>query len=73
MAQYLTLPSKNLFVVPEGISDAEACFAEPVAAACRVVEQRVPRAADSVAVIGDGKLGLLLAQVLAIHNYKVRV
>ena len=41
MAQRCTLPAENLFPVPEELSDQEACFAEPLAAACRVVEQQV--------------------------------
>jgi threonine dehydrogenase-like Zn-dependent dehydrogenase len=41
MAEYVTLPRENLFTVPEELTDAEACFAEPLAAACRVVEQKV--------------------------------
>lgn len=40
-AEYLTLPVDNLHVVPESISDQEACFVEPLAAACRIAEQQV--------------------------------
>ncbi|KXZ48894.1 hypothetical protein GPECTOR_24g183 [Gonium pectorale] len=69
LAQYLTLPAENLHAVPEALSDVEAAFAEPLAAACRITEQGLPRqpATDRVAVIGDGKLGLLVGQVLAGH------
>lgn len=71
MAQYLTLPAVNLHVVPDSLSDAEAAFCEPLAAACRIVEQglveRGPGAEQRVAVLGDGKLGLLVAQVLALE------
>ncbi|TYZ68904.1 hypothetical protein PybrP1_010973 [[Pythium] brassicae (nom. inval.)] len=63
-AEYATLPLANLHVVPECVVDAHAVFAEPLAAACRVVEQQVIRRGDRVAVLGDGKLGLLVAEVL---------
>jgi threonine dehydrogenase-like Zn-dependent dehydrogenase len=43
LAEYCTLPAENLLLVPEGLSDQEACFAEPLAAACRIVEQQVRR------------------------------
>ncbi len=41
MAEYLTLPVANLHLVPDQITDKEACFAEPLAAACRIAEQQV--------------------------------
>ena len=41
MAEYLTLPVANLHRVPDEVPDQEACFAEPLAAACRVAEQQV--------------------------------
>lgn len=41
MAEYCSLPAENLYIVPDDISDAEAAFAEPLAAACRIVEQQV--------------------------------
>lgn len=63
-AEFITLPLANLHVVPDSVVDAHAVFAEPLAAACRVVEQRVIAREDRVAVLGDGKLGLLVAEVL---------
>jgi threonine dehydrogenase-like Zn-dependent dehydrogenase len=63
-AEYLTLPLANLFAVPDGVSDAAATFCEPVAAACRIVEQGLIAPGDRVAIVGDGKLGLLIAEVL---------
>jgi len=63
-AEFLKLPLVNLLPVPDEISDAQAVFTEPLSAACGVLE-RVPVSPDTrVAVIGDGKLGLLCAQVL---------
>ncbi|CAN0001671.1 unnamed protein product, partial [Hapterophycus canaliculatus] len=64
-AEYLTLPCRNLHVVPDNVSDAAAVFAEPLAAACRIVEQDLVPAEANAAVIGDGKLGLLVSEVLA--------
>jgi threonine dehydrogenase-like Zn-dependent dehydrogenase len=64
-AEYVTLPVANLHVLPPAIDDVRACFVEPVAAACEVLEQITVMPRDRVAVLGDGKLGLLVAQALA--------
>jgi alcohol dehydrogenase len=64
LAEYLTLPTRNLHRVPEAVSDAQAVFVEPLAAACEITDRVHIRPTDRVAVIGDGKLGLLCAQVL---------
>jgi len=65
MAEYLTLPLSNLHVVPDHVSDEVACFAEPLAAACRIVEQKLINfQEDAIAILGDGKLGLMIAEVL---------
>ncbi len=72
-AEYLTLPTANLFPLPSSIPDEHAVFTEPIAAACEILEQiRFPRAAR-VAVLGDGKLGLLIAQVLHLHGLDVKL
>ena len=63
-AEYITLPIQNLYVVPESISDAHAVFVEPIAAAYRIVEQNIIQKNDKICIIGDGKLGLLTAEVL---------
>jgi threonine dehydrogenase-like Zn-dependent dehydrogenase len=65
-AEYLTLPVRNLHRVPDTISDEEAVFTEPLAAALEILEQVHLRPTDRVVVLGDGKLGLLVAQVLAL-------
>ncbi len=65
-AGYLTLPVRNLHAVPEILPDDAAVFTEPLAAACEILEQVHVRPSDRVVVIGDGKLGLLCAQVLAL-------
>lgn len=66
LAEYLTLPLVNLHAVPPGLPDEVAVFTEPLAAACEILEQVHIRPTDRVVVIGDGKLGLLCAQVLAL-------
>jgi len=64
-AERLWLPTVNLHRVPDAVSTEDAVFVEPLAAACEILEQvRVEPGADRVAVLGDGKLGLLIAQVL---------
>jgi threonine dehydrogenase-like Zn-dependent dehydrogenase len=65
-AEFLKLPTENLFAVPENVPDEHAVFTEPLAAACGVLERAKIDRSDRVAVIGDGKLGLLCAQVLAL-------
>lgn len=64
-AEYLTLPVVNLFIVPDAISTEHATFVEPLAAACRIVEQGLLQPQHRTCVLGDGKLGLLIAEVLA--------
>lgn len=72
-AEYLTLPEENLRLVPASIPDEEAVFTEPIAAACEILDQvRFPKQAP-VAVLGDGKLGLLIAQVLHLHGLKIHL
>jgi threonine dehydrogenase-like Zn-dependent dehydrogenase len=72
-AEYLTLPLVNLHAVPEALADEEAVFTEPLAAACEILEQIHLRPTDHVIVLGDGKLGLLCAQVLALTGCKLTV
>lgn len=63
-AEYLTLPAANLHHMPDAIDDRAAVFVEPVAAACRIFEQVRVAPESRVAVIGDGRMGLLVAQVV---------
>ncbi len=70
-SEYFTLPERNLRPTPGGVSTERAVFTEPLAAACEILEQvRLPKGAE-VAVLGDGKLGLLAAQALAIHGARI--
>ena len=64
-AEFLKLPLNNLLPVPEDIPDQWAVFTEPLAAACGILERASITEDTRVAVIGDGKLGLLCAQVVA--------
>ncbi len=72
-AEYLTLPIANLHAVPDSVSDEVAVFTEPLAAACEIVQQMHVRPTDRVVVVGDGKLGLLCAQVLALSGCDLTV
>jgi alcohol dehydrogenase len=63
-AEYVALPEVNLHGVPGEITDQTAVFTEPVAAACEILEQMTIAPGTRIAVIGDGRLGLLVAQVL---------
>lgn len=64
LADYLLLPQANLYAVPDAVPDEAAVFVEPLAAACEILEQVHLRPTDRVVVLGDGKLGLLVAAVL---------
>ena len=69
--EFLTLPERNLHRVPREIPPRQAVFVEPLAAACEILDQvRIPRGA-TVAVLGDGKLGLADRQVLQAHGAEV--
>jgi len=70
-AEFLRLPAVNLIPVPQRIPDEHAVFTEPLAAACGILERATIARSDRVAVIGDGKLGLLCAQVVALTGASV--
>lgn len=63
-AEYLALPLENLHLVPRNVSDEKAVFVEPLAAACRILEQIPIASFREAAVLGDGKLAQLIARVL---------
>lgn len=63
-AEYLALPLENLHVVPDRVSDEQAVFVEPLAAACEILEQVDGEQFERAAVLGDGKLAQLVARVL---------
>lgn len=70
-AEFLNLPAGNLLEVPAEITDEQAVFTEPLAAAYGITEQVEISADTRVGVIGDGKLGNLCAQSLALQSRKV--
>ena len=82
-AEFLQLPNVNLLLVPDNIADEHAVFTEPLAAACGILERVKFSNNDRIAVIGDGKLGILCAQVVALtgahvvligkHSSKLRI
>lgn len=70
-AEFLQLPSQNLIEVPDNVTDEQAVFAEPLAAAYGITEQVEIAPETRVVVIGDGKLGLLCAMSLALKSQNV--
>jgi len=72
-ADSLLIPEANLHEVPAHVSDEEAVFVEPLAAACRIPEQIALNGGERVTILGDGRLGNLCAQVLGSHGCDVRV
>ena len=63
-AEFLSLPATNLHEVPDAVTDEQAVFVEPLAAACRIFEQVTLDPGGRVAVVGDGRMGLLVSQVI---------
>jgi threonine dehydrogenase-like Zn-dependent dehydrogenase len=70
-AELLVAPIANLHAVPDELADEDAVFVEPLAAAYEIVEQVKPAPGSEALVLGDGKLGLLVAQVLAAEGCRV--
>jgi len=70
-AEYVSVPVANLHVVPENVTDEEAVFTEPLAAAFEMLTQIELNPGDDVLVLGDGKLGNLCAQVLRLTGAKI--
>ena len=70
-AEYVAVPSENLHAVPDCVTDEEAVFTEPLAAAFEILTQIQLNPDDDVLVLGDGKLGNLCAQALRLTGAKV--
>jgi len=70
-AEFLTLPAPNLLEVPDAVTNEQAVFAEPLAAAFGIAEQVEILPETRLAVVGDGKLGLLCAQSLALKSQNI--
>jgi threonine dehydrogenase-like Zn-dependent dehydrogenase len=70
-ADFVTLPIANLLTVPDSVSDELAVFTEPLAAALRIREQVTVKPSARTAVVGPGRLGLLIGQVLSLAGTEV--
>lgn len=70
-AEYVAVPVENLHLVPGTVSDEQAVFTEPLAAAFEIPRQIQVSAGDEILILGDGKLGNLCAQVLRLTGAKV--
>ncbi len=70
-AEYVCLPLRNLHRVPPGVTDEQAVFTEPLAAACEILEQVPVARRSEAAVLGDGKLAQLIARVLRAAGARV--
>ena len=70
-AEYFTMPLEVLFEVPDNVTDEQAVFVEPLAAACEITEQLHIKPFEKVVVVGDGKLGLITALTLNAQNIDV--
>ncbi len=72
-AEYTSLPMANLHRVPDSVPDEAAVFAEPLAAALEILQQVHILPTDRVLLVGAGRLGQLVAQVLALTGARLRV
>jgi 2-desacetyl-2-hydroxyethyl bacteriochlorophyllide A dehydrogenase len=72
-AEYVTLPLANLHEVPPSVPDDAAVFTEPLAAAIEILQQIHVRPDDRVLLVGAGRLGQLVAQVLALTGARLHV
>lgn len=70
-AEYVAMPLDTIFEVPENVSNEQAVFVEPLAAAVEIVEQLHIKPFEKVVVLGDGKLGLTIALTLNAHNLDI--
>jgi threonine dehydrogenase-like Zn-dependent dehydrogenase len=73
MADWVAVPESNVHRIPDSIDDRSAVFIEPLAAAFQILEQVDISPTDSIAVLGDGKLGILCARTLLPHANEVRL
>ncbi len=71
MADYIVVPTANLLEVPSEVSDEAAVFCEPLAAALRIPDQVAVRPSGRAAVVGPGRLGMLIGKVLSLNGCRV--
>lgn len=72
-AHFTNLPTTNLHLVPDSVSDEMAVFTEPLAAALEIQQQIQVRPTDRVLLVGAGRLGQLIAQTLTLTGCDLRV
>ena len=72
-AEHVAVPQHLLHPVPDSVTDDEAVFVEPLAAAFQILQQVTVNASDTVAILGDGRLGYLSAQVLSLASDQITV
>ncbi|MCA9139712.1 MAG: alcohol dehydrogenase catalytic domain-containing protein [Planctomycetales bacterium] len=72
-AESVAVPQQNLHSIPDHVSDDQAVFVEPLAAAFQILEQISIQSSDRIAILGDGRLGYLSAQVLSQVSDQVTV
>lgn len=70
-AEFISVPQCNCHILPDSIPNDSAVFVEPLAAAYQILRQESIQPSARVAVLGTGRLGLLIAQVLAAHGCPV--
>ena len=70
--EFFVLPERNLHILPDSLPSDRAVFLEPLAAACEILDQVTIPPHERIAVLGEGKLGLLIAQLLNVQGYSVR-
>lgn len=72
-AEYVALPVANLYPVPDDVPDEKAVFTEPLAAGARILQQVDLPENGRVAVVGPGRMGMLISQVLSVQGANVTV
>ncbi|MGM0420940.1 MAG: alcohol dehydrogenase catalytic domain-containing protein [Bacillota bacterium] len=72
-SEFFTLPRENVHVVPERIADIQAVFVEPLAASLEIPEKNHLKQTDKIAVLGDGRLGLMTAAALYFLNFEIHL
>ncbi len=72
-ADYLVLPDRNLIPIPPSLSDEMAVFTEPLAAAYEIFEQTPIAPAEKILILGDGRLGAIVALVLQVEGFSALI
>jgi threonine dehydrogenase-like Zn-dependent dehydrogenase len=70
-AEYISLPEENIYVLPDSVSDKQAVFVEPLAAAFEITEQLHIEPNWKIAILGDGRLAQLVARALRLSCYDI--